>query len=229
MPMIFFDLDDTLFDHGRASLAGAKGFYQEHSKTLALSYTEFFRLWKQAGKLHIDRYFRNEISYQEQRRSRVRDVFAPSGRLLSDEDADRCFSVYLRHYEAAWRLFGDVLPCIETLKEYRRGIISNGDVKQQTRKLVRTGLPGYFETVLFSGELGIAKPRPAIFAEAARRAGVETADCIYIGDRPDTDAAAALNAGMKGVWLNRTGAGVEDLPVSSISSLSELPALLEQL
>jgi HAD superfamily hydrolase (TIGR01450 family) len=50
----------------------------------------------------------------------------------------------------------------------------------------------------------IGKPNPALFEMACARLGCEPADCLMIGDRPDTDIAGALAAGMRAA-LVRTG------------------------
>lgn len=52
--------------------------------------------------------------------------------------------------------------------------------------------------------LVIGKPQPALFEMACARLGVEPADCLMIGDRPDTDIAGAIAAGMRAA-LVRTG------------------------
>jgi putative hydrolase of the HAD superfamily len=78
------------------------------------------------------------------------------------------------------------------------------------------------------------KPDPAIFVHACEVFGVAPADAAYIGDRLRTDAIGAANAGLTGVWLNRTGtvpsaqdaADARAAGVLEIAALAELPALL---
>lgn len=76
---------------------------------------------------------------------------------------------------------------------------------QQEAKVARTGLGRYLDVVLTSGELGVAKPDPRIFDLACRHLGVPPKRAVYVGDRLDVDALAATTAGLRGVWLNRTG------------------------
>jgi 4-nitrophenyl phosphatase/NagD protein len=52
--------------------------------------------------------------------------------------------------------------------------------------------------------LVIGKPEPALYQMACARLGVPAADCVMIGDRPDTDIAGALRVGMRAA-LVRTG------------------------
>jgi HAD superfamily hydrolase (TIGR01450 family) len=50
----------------------------------------------------------------------------------------------------------------------------------------------------------IGKPKPALFEMACDRLGCAPADCLMIGDRPDTDIAGAIAIGMRSA-LVRTG------------------------
>jgi hypothetical protein len=72
-----------------------------------------------------------------------------------------------------------------------------------------------FDAVVFSDELGRGrrKPHPAPLVRAARLLRVDPARCVYIGDRPEKDVAAALAARMRSVRV-RTGeyARAPDLP-----------------
>jgi putative hydrolase of the HAD superfamily len=49
----------------------------------------------------------------------------------------------------------------------------------------------------------------------------------YIGDQLEVDALAATAAGLRGIWLNRTG---DPCPrgVETVNNLTDLPSLLEE-
>jgi HAD superfamily hydrolase (TIGR01549 family) len=53
----------------------------------------------------------------------------------------------------------------------------------------------YFKSVVLSSVLGIRKPDPAIYLEAARIAGVAPAKCAYVGDNLKRDVTGARAAG----------------------------------
>ena len=58
----------------------------------------------------------------------------------------------------------------------------------------------YFDRVFLSYELGMAKPQPAIFAEALRLAGMEAEETLFIDDlKANCDAARGLGIH---VWQN---------------------------
>lgn len=100
---VFFDLDDTLLDQASASLAGAGALYELVQPSVP--FDAFVRQWTASLAHHYDRYLAGELSYEQQRRERVREVVDPT---VSDAAADHVFRTYLEAYEAAWSLFPDV-------------------------------------------------------------------------------------------------------------------------
>ncbi|PPQ30330.1 hypothetical protein CCR94_12695 [Rhodoblastus sphagnicola] len=216
--IVLFDLDGTLFDH-----AGA-----DHEAALALRAVlapklpekAFLTEWRMAEIRHYSRYLAGEISFAEQRRARVRAV---AGERLSDAEADLAFNFYFSAYRNAWRLFEDVRPCLAALSGLRLGLVTNGDGAVQRRKIEALGLAEFFDAVVISGEVGLAKPDPRIFALACARLGAEPASALFIGDDRRLDAEAASAAGLRGLWLDRLGADAPD-PIR-VASLVEIPAL----
>jgi len=223
---IFFDIDATLVDHDKAAEMAASNFLQHFAHLLPYSQARFLKLWQEVSDRHNDLYFRGQVSLIEQRRNRMRELFAHAESVLSGEEADTRFQVYLEHYESNWKLFDDVLPGLDSLSHIPLGLISNGDLEQQVRKLKQTNLDGRFSTIVVSSEIGVSKPRPEIFLEACRRAGVSPSACAYVGDRFDVDVLASRAVGMKGVWLNRKELPLPNLAVPVISTLSELERCL---
>ena len=70
---------------------------------------------------------------------------------------------------------------------YHLGIISNLiGTREIPEWLEAENFAPYFKTVVLSSVLGIRKPAPAIYLEAARRVGVEPARCAYVGDNLKT-------------------------------------------
>jgi putative hydrolase of the HAD superfamily len=79
---------------------------------------------------------------------------------------------------------------------YVLGIIANTITETEIPDWLETdGLTGYFRTVILSSKLGIRKPNPEIYLEAARRIGVAPEKCVYVGDNPVRDVEGVLDAG----------------------------------
>ena len=79
---------------------------------------------------------------------------------------------------------------------YTLGIISNLiGTREITDWLLAEGFAPYFKSVVLSSVLGIRKPDPAIYLEAAHRAGVEPGNCAYVGDNLKRDVTGTRAAG----------------------------------
>ena len=79
---------------------------------------------------------------------------------------------------------------------YTLGIISNLiGTREIPEWLEAENFKPYFKSVVLSSMLGIRKPDPAIYLEAARSAGVEPARCAYVGDNLKRDVTGTRAAG----------------------------------
>jgi FMN phosphatase YigB (HAD superfamily) len=63
---------------------------------------------------------------------------------------------------------------------------------------VRRSLSGYFDELVFSGEVGVAKPDREVFLLTADLLGVPADSCVFVDDAPH-NVAGAVAAGMVGV------------------------------
>jgi HAD superfamily hydrolase (TIGR01549 family) len=87
---------------------------------------------------------------------------------------------------------------IEELRSrgYALGIISNLiGTREIPEWLATENYAPYFKSVVLSSVLGIRKPSPEIYFEAARRAEVEPAQCAYVGDNLKRDVTGTRAAG----------------------------------
>lgn len=98
------------------------------------------------------------------------------------------------------------------------------------RILKRHQLFNYFKARLYSDELGFKKPDPrAMLSILEREGGLPASALLHVGDRFDTDGAAALAVGCQCVVLAPTGDVAEALPdsVTVLRSLTEVKTLVE--
>jgi putative hydrolase of the HAD superfamily len=224
--MIFFDIDRTLINHQHAQDAAVKLFWQKFSVLLPYSPGEFGKHWQAVMEKHFATFTRGEITFIEHRRRRIREIFQAES-YLADDETDKRFAIYLQHYEKNWALFDDVLSCLNALSNRKLGIISNGNIEQQTKKLYQTKILDKFDTIVISEEIGVSKPKPEIFLIACLRAGVKTQQCIYVGDSLQNDALAAEAVGMKGIWLNRQDLSSSKVRLPVIKNLNQLVTVVD--
>jgi putative hydrolase of the HAD superfamily len=206
--VVLFDLDDTLFAHRRAVEDGviahlrATGLLDDVTDGGSEA-----RRWSALEEHHYTRYLEGELDYLGQRRARATDFLAPYGvNFETEAEAESWFETYLHEYRAAWKLADDALPALRSLSNYRLGIITNGVTHFQQPKLDALGIAPFFEHVITSGDFGAVKPDPSIFLHACAVFGVAPVEAAYVGDRLATDAIGAADAGLTGIWLNRSGA-----------------------
>jgi putative hydrolase of the HAD superfamily len=120
---------------------------------------------------------------------------------------------------------------------YILGVISNLIGTREIPEWLETdGFAAYFNSVVLSSELGIRKPDPAIYLEAARRAGVEPAHCAYVGDnlKRDVTGTRAAGFGMLIILispedLKNTTISVENQPDMIIHHFTELLDIFPEL
>ena len=225
--MIFFDIDGTLLDYELAERNGILDFFREHNPIFSCKEFEASKLWHQLSEQYFNQFLSNELSFQEQKRLRMRGIFQQYGIHLTNEEADQKFKLYLSSYKENWTVYADVIDVLENLKQegYLLGIISNGDYDQQIEKLSRLHILHYFNPVIASSRVGMAKPNIAIFQAASMTAKCRVQDCYYIGDRLETDALSSKNAGMHGIWLDRSNKK-QQCSVPTIQHLYELIHIL---
>ncbi|MEY9861070.1 putative hydrolase of the HAD superfamily [Catenulispora sp. GAS73] len=199
---VLFDLDRTLVDLEGATRHGILA----HLDALGLPAgdDEYLR-WKEYEDVYIGRYMAAELGFQEQRRCRARAMSRMAD--LSDADADIWFNGFYSRMTAALKAFADVEPTLDALAEVgvTLGIVTNMISAYQLEKLHQCHIdPGRFACFLGLEELPAAKPHPDAFLTACSTIGVEPHEALYVGDEPITDAAAAREAGLRSIWLDRT-------------------------
>jgi putative hydrolase of the HAD superfamily len=192
---VVFDLDGTLLDRRR-------------------SFELFVRdQWERFGHCLRDA---DQEQYVQTLIERDQDGYAPRQSLftgviarfgLPSGLAETLLDDYRAGFPNACVLFPDVaqtLSCLRT-SGLKLGLITNGSVRMQSRKLQCLGLSPLFDTMLISDAEGISKPDPRIFHRAVDRLGINPTQAVFVGDHPEIDVAGARAAGMKAIWRRDPG------------------------
>lgn len=214
MDGVLFDLDDTLVDQASAAASAVVAWVGDDRPGLVARWTE-------VSALHYRRFQDRELTYEEQRRARVRDLFdAPS---LPDAEADAAFDAYRHHYDAACAPFPDALPALHRARDLglRVGVLTNGLAERQQLKADRAGITAVVDVLFASSTLPASKPHPSAFHSACEQLGTAPGRTLMVGDSLADDVAGATAAGLPAVLLDRhdahPGAGVR-----RVRSLDEL-------
>lgn len=223
---VLFDLDNTLFDHQLSASTGLAAFLQHHAAEPTDALTT---AWFEVERLNYDRWLAGEISFEEQRRERLRHFLPWAGipAPASESGLDKLFTVYLSHYEASWTAFPDAAETLRHLADGGRlvGVVTNGNHNQQSRKIQRIGLAPLLHSVFSSERMGYAKPAAQAFLTPCDSLQIPPGQVLYVGDNYRVDIQGALDAGLPAIHLDRTTGN--DTRPHTIRQLRELPATLD--
>ncbi len=145
--------------------------------------------------------------------------------------AERALAATRREADSM-RLDGDALATLQELRarDYRLVLVSNvsGPGELFAAALARLGVLELFERAVFSFDVGVRKPDPAIFRRALDPLGCPPARAVHVGDMPTRDVLGARRAGMGAILVEREPTAPADGcdPDHRIEALSELLELL---
>lgn len=217
---VFFNLDGTLIDHD----LDYESIYLEAVEECGLSQLE------DAYEQYTDRFFQYfQDGWTFPRRQAFLDV-------LQDHDmedlghSDR----FAEAWEEAEADRAEALPgAVDVIQQLSRsftlGIATNGTGGLQRRKLDEAGMGQYFDVVLVSSEIGVAKPHADFFDRA--RSEVDADECIMVSEDLRRDILPAKREEFLTVWVSAEegNAQVEQLVDERAASLDDVPAAVERL
>jgi len=222
---LFFDADDTLFDYPHAERAALRACLREFRLRVELGI--FLDAYRRHNRDVWQAFERGETDQVTLRVERFRRLAFELG--ISELPLDRISAFYLEALSAQPKLLPGALATIRTLaKKFPLALVTNGIAAVQRRRFAAAPITSYFQAVVISEEVGVAKPDPRIFAPALRKIGVDAGEVLYVGDSVTSDMAAARNAGMDFCWLNPDGVPVPDGQAAKfiIAAIKELPSFL---
>lgn len=203
---IFFDLDNTLWDFTKNSEFTLREIYKQKRVELIYSvkfekfYINFYKkneeLWVELRKKLITK---NELRYR-----RFKEAFASVG-IYNDIlafDFEMNYLDEVIHYHFLVKGAEEILFYLKE-KKYKIHVLSNGFKKSTKRKILKSNLKNYIDTIISSEEIEILKPDPKIFEYSLKKTNSDLKKSIFIGDDWIADAIGALKFGFKTIFFNR--------------------------
>lgn len=224
---VVFDLDGTLYDLAAARrrlFAQAPRQALRHGPRRFLARVRIFQAFRRARERH-----RGSPPVESLVDTLVERVAAELG--ATSREVRRVVDDYL--FDSEFHELRGLSPAEdrEALWELHRrgyalGVLSEYPIPRKLGALGLADLP--WRAQVCCEELGVLKPDPRPFLEAARRLGTEPPQVLLVGDRRDADVAGARAAGMPAAWLARgPDAGTDD--PSPLVRIERLPELLGHL
>ncbi|NGO79622.1 HAD family phosphatase [Streptomyces sp. YC504] len=189
---VVFDLDGTLvdsepnyFEAGREVLGryGVTLTWQEHEQYIGVSTAETLQIWR-------DKY----------------GITDPLDELLDEKNA-----IYLRLARRSTHAYPEMVKFVRRLHEDGVPmIVASGSSLAAIHAILEgTGLDAYLTMAVSADEVAHGKPEPDVFLEAARRLGVQPADCVVLEDAAP-GAVAAHKAGMRCIAIPYVASAADD-------------------
>ncbi len=200
---VFFDLDHTLWDFDANNLLTFRDILDKHhlNGKIIPGLDEFMDVYKVHNKNLWDQYKKGEIE-KEFLSFRRFELSLMSFGVHNSDLAKKIAEDYINISPTKTLLVPGVFEILDYLKnKYTLAMITNGFSEIQFVKIRLSGLEPYFPLVVTSEEAGFKKPDPRIFDYALEKAGAKAANCIYIGDEPETDVEGAQAAGIAQVLV----------------------------
>jgi putative hydrolase of the HAD superfamily len=165
----------------------------------------------------------------------IRDAALAGGVTPADVEIEAAVAAYIAPLDAKVAAYDDALGTLHALRQqgHKIGLISNTmwPGVYHLREMERTGILPYFDYTIFSADVALWKPQPAVYQLALDALGVPAGEAIFVGDMPAYDIVGAQRAGVRAVYKRNRGSPPLDgvVPDAEIDRLAELPGLIREL
>lgn len=223
--VIFFDLDNTLFDHTRAERSAILSLIASNPEIFhAIDPDSFVQVYHQVNKVLWKKMAAGEITSEELKHQRFEISLNQFNRQTNNADA--LSKQYFEFYSSQTCAHPNTREILAYLKpKYHLGILSNGFPEIQERKLCNLRVGSHFKFKIYSGEVGAMKPAPEIFQAAMQRCGAKANEIVYVGDSFEDDIKGAKAVGWQVIHFNPTGEKCDRLADHEIRNLIELKTI----
>lgn len=215
---IFFDLDNTLWDHRRNAYLTIKDLFDKEEITLKynIDFEEFHSVYHEINEKLWEQIRDGEIDKEYLRKHRFYDTFKRFG--IDDLELSMFFEEHFldkilnyNHLVEGAQYILDYLKA----KDYTLHIISNGFQEVTERKCILSKIDHYFQTITSADSVGVRKPNSAIFEYSLGLSDAKKEESILIGDDWIADVIGAQNFGMDVIFFDvlNENKEVEDLKV----------------
>ncbi|WP_152655599.1 YjjG family noncanonical pyrimidine nucleotidase [Oceanobacillus sp. CFH 90083] len=223
--VIFFDIDDTLFDFGKSEKAALHKTFEAFGLPEGLAdYRADYReisnvLWRELEQ--------GKLSITTLGAERFRRLFAKHNLPIDGTEFNHA---YLENLGKEIYLVDGAAALFDSLPGQRSAIITNGFKHVQLSKLGNSPLQNVFEAVIISEETGSQKPDSRIFDYAFAKLGLtKEANALMVGDSLTSDIQGGLNYGIDTCWFNpahkENTIGIQ--PTYEINHLTELLTIVK--
>ena len=227
--IVYFDLDNTLWDFHKNEYLTLQEIYDDHIKYIDKYYRpcEFINAFDEYNERLWEDYRQGKIKKEVLRAIRFKNTLEAMG-IYKDDISGQLDEEFVTRTSMKPYLVDNAKEILDYLYgKYKMGIITNGFKDGQHRKLDSSNIRKYFDYVFISDEVGAIKPSKEIFEYALTSSGFLNDEAVFIGDDYKVDIIGANNAGINGIWFNRLDETINDkIDCIEIKNLLEIKKLL---
>lgn len=229
MQHVFFDLDNTLWDHRRNAYLTIKELFekQEITSKYNIDFEEFHAVYHDINEELWEKIRDGMIGKEYLREHRFYDSFLHFG--VDDKELSLYFEEHfldnmVSHNELVDGA-EDILDYLKA-KNYTLHIISNGFQDVTERKCTLSGIAPYFKTITSADAVGVRKPNPRIFEYCLELSDAKKEESILIGDDWIADAMGARDFGMDSIFFDVYKEDKKDTGLKAITHLQQIKEYL---
>lgn len=223
--IIFFDIDDTLFDFGKGQNTAFRHIFEQYD--LLHNYENFETRYKEISAILWRELEEGKITLANLGAERFRKLFAESEIAL---DAHLFNEQYLQLLGQQTHLIEGAEEVLKALSHKRLAVMTNGFATVQTARINSSPLKNTFEQIIISETTGFQKPQKEIFDYAFRQLDItDKSNVLIVGDSLTSDMQGGLNYGIDTCWFNpqHKENNTQIKPTYEISSLRELLQIVQ--
>lgn len=222
---ILFDADNTLFDFDQS----AKHSLEKTIRDFGIDYvSEHQTIYEKINKA-CWKQFEDGLIPQSQLRNMRFELFLKE----IDEQADipSISTYYLKCLSETDFMLDGARALLDRLHgKIKMVIVTNGLKEVQRPRITKAKLTHYFETIVVSDEIGVAKPYSAFYDYTFQQISHPNKKSVLkIGDSLNSDIQGGLNYGLDTCWYNPKQATNNSSfqPTYEISTLDEIDQLVK--
>jgi putative hydrolase of the HAD superfamily len=209
---VIFDLDDTVFDRKEALLDLCLKIYNELN--LKIEYLKFQK----------ELYLLDNNGYADKK-----TIVEGLNKIFCISIDEKRFIEYFMNTLCEDPKVNDEVDKLFLLlrkQNIKTGIITNGSVKYQEKKVENLHIKELVDVIVISEKVGYKKPQKEIFQIAMESIKKGPKECIFIGDNYEKDVLGSINAGMKGILYEKGLEKIKNKYSNTISNLNEVLGIL---
>jgi 2-haloacid dehalogenase len=197
-PWILFDADGTLFDYDQAEAQALRETFEQFGHSYVPVHLTTYRPINAQLWLELEQGAVTPAALQMLRFERLLAA------LNLHSDAATFSESYLRNLANAWALIDGAEEVVKTLsRSHHMLIITNGLRDVQRPRLNASPIGRYFDDVIISEEIGVAKPARAYFdVTFARMGNPDRREVLIVGDSLSSDIKGGIDYGIDTCWFN---------------------------